>query len=192
MIDILYNKLGASNDASVAEWKDICPDIFNRHSQHSQHSQHNIKDTIINKDDQIEEVIPVSIPVQTHRSVCDTLSQHSQHSQPQIVAKKRKECKDTKDTNKPLNIIISETMSFNNSTEYIKEALITMISKDEFTKVFGLTKCAEIMSGVVNNRWNKSTALFISFLLDKEVYYNDKAVIYNKEKNSGRITITKT
>lgn len=188
MIDILYNKLGASNDVSVAEWKDICPDIFNRHSQHS---QHNIKDNIINKEDQIEEdqieeVIPVSIPVQTHRSVCDT------HSQPQIVAKKRKECKDTKDTNKPLNIIISETMSFNNSTEYIKEALIAMISKDEFTKVFGLTKCAEIMSGVVNNRWNKSTALFISFLLDKEVYYNDNAVIYNKEKNSGRITIIKT
>ena len=45
------------------------------------------------------------------------------------------------------------------------------------------------MSGIVNNRWNKSTALFISFLLDKEVYYNDKAVIYNKEKNKGRLTI---
>jgi hypothetical protein len=66
-----------------------------------------------------------------------------------------------------------------------------MISKEEFTKVFGLTKCAEIMSGIVNNRWNKSTALFISFLLDKEVYYNDKVLIYNKEKNKGRITITK-
>ena len=45
------------------------------------------------------------------------------------------------------------------------------------------------MSGIVNNRWNKSTALFISFLLDKEVYYNDKTILYNKEKNGGRITI---
>jgi hypothetical protein len=52
-----------------------------------------------------------------------------------------------------------------------------------------MTKCAEIMSGIVNNRWNKSTVLFISFLLDKEVYYNEKVIIYNKEKNKGRITI---
>ena len=84
---------------------------------------------------------------------------------------------------------MSETLSFHNSTDYIKESLITMISKEEFSKIFGLTKCAEIMSGIVNNRWNKSTALFISFLFDKEVYYNDKIVLYNKEKNRGRITI---
>jgi hypothetical protein len=84
---------------------------------------------------------------------------------------------------------MNETMSFNNSTEYIKEKLIILISKEEFTKIFGLTKCAEIMSGIVNNRWNKSTALFISFLLDKEVYYNNNIVLYNKEKNKGRVTI---
>ena len=192
MIDILYNKLGASNDASVAEWKDVDPEIFKKHSQHSlqlprmpcmQRMQHNVKDTVDTVKEEINvlpEIIeePLSKPLQL----------------PPILAKnKRKDTKDTKDTpNKPLNIIISETTSFNNSTEYIKDALITMISKDEFAKVFGLTKCAEIMSGVVNNRWNKSTALFISFLLDKEVYYNDNIVIYNKEKNKGRITITKT
>ena len=189
MIDILYNKLGASNDASVAEWKDVDPEIFKKHSQHSlqlprmqrmQLMQHNVKDTVKEEINVLPEIIeePLSKPLQL----------------PPILAKnKRKDTKDTKDTpNKPLNIIISETTSFNNSTEYIKDALITMISKDEFAKVFGLTKCAEIMSGVVNNRWNKSTALFISFLLDKEVYYNDNIVIYNKEKNKGRITITKT
>ena len=189
MIDILYNKLGASNDASVAEWKDVDPEIFKKHSQHSlqlpcmqrmQLMQHNVKDTVNTVKEEINvlpEIIeePLSKPLQL----------------PPILAKNKR--KDTKDTpNKPLNIIISETTSFNNSTEYIKDALITMISKDEFAKVFGLTKCAEIMSGVVNNRWNKSTALFISFLLDKEVYYNDNIVIYNKEKNKGRITITKT
>jgi hypothetical protein len=198
MIDILYNKLGASNDASIAEWKDVDAEIFKKHSQHSlqiqcmqhiQHMQNNVKDAVkdvntvkdINEEKNvIPEIteVPLSKPLQL----------------PPILAKnKKKDTKDQKDTaNKPLNIIISETTSFNNSTEYIKEALITMISKDEFAKVFGLTKCAEIMSGIVNNRWNKSTALFISFLLDKEVYYNDNIVIYNKEKNKGRITITKT
>ena len=201
MIDILYNKLGASNDASIAEWKDVDAEIFKKHSQHSlqiqcmqhiqhiqhiQHMQNNVKDAIhIVKDVNEEKNV---IPEITE----EVLSKPLQI--PTILAKnKRKDTKDTKDTaNKPLNIIISETTSFNNSTEYIKEALITMISKDEFAKVFGLTKCAEIMSGIVNNRWNKSTALFISFLLDKEVYYNDNIIIYNKEKNKGRIIITKT
>lgn len=185
MIDILYNKLGASNDASVAEWKDVHPDIFNRHSQHSLHSLHSL-----NKPEEVKKVIP---------EITEEPLSQPQKLPPILAKNKKKDTKDTQDiknikdtANKPLNIIINETTSFHNSTEYIKESLITMISKEEFTKVFGLTKCAEIMSGIVNNRWNKSTALFISFLLDKEVYYNDKVLIYNKEKNKGRITITKT
>jgi hypothetical protein len=198
MIDILYNKLGASNDASIAEWKDVDAEIFKKHSQHSlqiqcmqhiqhiQHMQNNVKDSV-KAVKTINEEINV-IPEITEEVLSKPLQMPTI---PTILAKNKR--KDTKDiANKPLNIIISETTSFNNSTEYIKEALITMISKDEFAKVFGLTKCAEIMSGIVNNRWNKSTALFISFLLDKEVYYNDNIVIYNKEKNKGRITITKT
>lgn len=191
MIDILYNKLGASNDASVAEWKDVLPDIFNRHSQHSQHSQHSLHSR--NKPDKAEEVINVIPVIPVIPEITEEPLSKSLQLPPILAKNKRRDTKDIKDcANKPLNIIINETTSFHNSTEYIKESLITMISKEEFTKVFGLTKCAEIMSGIVNNRWNKSTALFISFLLDKEVYYNDKVLIYNKEKNKGRITITKT
>ena len=107
-----------------------------------------------------------------------------------IFKNKKKPAKDT--SIKPLEIIMNETASFHNSSEYIKESLINFITKEEFSKIFGLTKCAEIMSGIVNNRWNKSTALFISFLLDKEVYYNDKAILYNKEKNRGIIMTTAT
>ena len=174
MIDILYNKLCATNDISMSEWKDVDPILYTKHSQHSLKEYNTkvyTKDTTITKDN-IENT--------------QSTTEQQPISKAPLLSKK----KTTKDTTiKPLGIIINETMSFNNSTEYIKEKLITLISKEEFTKVFGLTKCAEIMSGIVNNRWNKSTALFISFLLDKEVYYNDKAVIYNKEKNKGRLTI---
>jgi hypothetical protein len=38
------------------------------------------------------------------------------------------------------------------------------------------------MSGIVNNRWNKSIALFISFLFDKSINYNSNIITYNKEK----------
>ena len=168
MIDILYNKLGSLNDAPVAslsEWKDVSPSIFNRHSQYPRHSP------------EVENVplvpsVPSVPSAQTH-----------------VVAtgKNKKDAKAT--TIKPLDILMNETMSFHTSADYIKESIITLITRDEFSKIFGMTKCAEIMSGIVNNRWNKSTALFISFFLDKEVYYNDKVIVYNKEKNKGRITI---
>jgi hypothetical protein len=182
MIDILYNKLKASNDILSIEWKDINPNIYDKHSQFSNIKETNLaintieKAIITNTDD----VVVQKNTKKDKKEIVKVLNKH----QP-VISKKKDE------TIKPLDIIINETTSFNNSTEYIKETLVKMISTDEFAKIFGLTKCAEIMSGIVNNRWNKSTALFISFLLDKEVYYNEKLLIYNKEKNRGRITIAK-
>ena len=197
MIDVLYSKLKACNDVSLAEWKDIEPRIYSKHSQAAQAtppvSQHS-------QTGQTAQAAPAGQAAQTAPQVAQAAPQAPLNSlvsnvipeAASVAAKALKEIKKkpAKDTGvKPLDIIMTETISLNNSTEHIKDALITLISKEEFSKVFGLTKCAEIMSGVVNNRWNKSTALFISFLLDKEVYYNEKIFLYNKEKNRGRITI---
>jgi len=88
---------------------------------------------------------------------------------------------------KPIDIILSETGTFDNCTSTVKEKLIDFISKIEFSKVFGMKKTAEIMSGIVNNRWNISTALFISFLFNKQVNYNNSNIIYNKENIKGTI-----
>jgi hypothetical protein len=193
MIDILYNKLGALNNGSFAEWHDVDPIIFNKHSQasHNSHNSHNSHKHINEDNTNIQQKTQEIMLVCEEKA--DTSTQHMVYKQQpiietNIISKNIKRV--SKDTSiKPLEIITKETTSFNKSTEYIKDALITLISKDEFTKIFGLTKCAEIMSGIVNNRWNKSTALFISFLLDKEVYYNEKIILYNKEKNTGRITM---
>ena len=179
MLDVIYNKLKASNDLSMSEWKDVDPTIFNKHVQYTHET--GIKKNDILKELKIEPTIDVC-------EVCEVAIKKEKvlHKNTPIISKNKKD-----ETIKPLDVIIKETMSFDNSTKYIKDVLITLISKEEFTKIFGLTKCAEIMSGIVNNRWNKSTALFISFLLDKEIYYNEKVVLYNKEKNIGRITIAK-
>ena len=46
------------------------------------------------------------------------------------------------------------------------------------------------MSGIVNNRWNKSTALFISFLFEKGINYNNTIINYYKNSNvSNTLTI---
>lgn len=186
MIDVLYSKLKACNDVSLAEWKDIEPRIYSKHSQAAQAtppvSQHS-------QTGQTAQAAPAgqAAPQAPLNSLVSNVIPEAAKAAKALKEIKKKPVKDT--GVKPLDIIMTETISLNNSTEHIKDALITLISKEEFSKVFGLTKCAEIMSGVVNNRWNKSTALFISFLLDKEVYYNEKISLYNKEKNRGRITI---
>ena len=188
MIDVLYSKLKACNDVSLAEWKDIEPRIYSKHSQAGQAGQAAPQEAQTAA--QIAQVAQAAPQAPLNNLVSNVIPEAA--SVPAKAAKALKEIKKkpVKDTGvKPLDIIMTETISLNNSTEHIKDALITLISKEEFSKVFGLTKCAEIMSGVVNNRWNKSTALFISFLLDKEVYYNEKISLYNKEKNRGRITI---
>lgn len=200
MIDVLYSKLKACNDVSLAEWKDIEPRIYSKHSQAAQATPPVSQHSQTGQTAQAAPAGQAAPAAQTAPQVAQAAPQAPLNNlvsnvipeAASVAAKALKEIKKkpVKDTGvKPLDIIMTETISLNNSTEHIKDALITLISKEEFSKVFGLTKCAEIMSGVVNNRWNKSTALFISFLLDKEVYYNEKISLYNKEKNRGRITI---
>ena len=76
------------------------------------------------------------------------------------------------------------------SKKYIKNKLIEKISDKNYIKVFGIKKSSEIMSGIVNNNWNKSLVIFISFLLDKKIIYEKKEVLFNKElKNIETITL---
>jgi hypothetical protein len=210
MIDVLYNKLGSINDSksgnsiAFAEWKDIDVSIYNRHSQQLAQLAQLAQLPQLPLLQEVKETKSVKCPPKVTESIITEPTQHvpltnatatatAAASSKKKVDKVEAITKGKKDTTiKPLDIIMKETTSFNISTEYIKDSIITLISKEEFSKVFGLTKCAEIMSGVVNNRWNKSTALFISFLFDREVYYNDKNILYNKDnkdKNGSVITI---
>ena len=76
------------------------------------------------------------------------------------------------------------------SKKYIKNKLIEKISDKNYIKVFGIKKSSEIMSGIVNNNWNKSLVIFISFLLDKKIIYEKKEELFNKElKNIETITL---
>ena len=89
----------------------------------------------------------------------------------------------------PIDIILEKSLTCDIYKSNVKEKLITFISSNEFSKVFGITKSSEIMSGIVNERLNKSVALFLSFLLDKKIIYNEKEIIYNKNKEISGVII---
>tara|TARA_B100000795_G_scaffold270051_1_gene262236 strand:+ start:15720 stop:16193 length:474 start_codon:yes stop_codon:yes gene_type:complete len=91
---------------------------------------------------------------------------------------------------KPIELILKETNNFDDFANEIKDKLIKFISQKEFNKVFGATKNSEIMSGIVNNRWNKSTAIFVSFILGKKINYNGKIIAFDKEKYKDTVEFT--
>lgn len=117
-------------------------------------------------------------------------SQHVEYKEPikepEIKPEKKPVVKEKKSQKKtllkPLEIILNESNTFGDFQDNVKDKLIKFITQKEFNKVFGITKSSEIMSGIVNNRWNKSTALFISFLFNKSIEYNDAIISYKKDE----------
>ena len=209
MIKILTDKLCSCENKNNILWKSDNIEVYKRFSQYIPHK---IKDIIIdnieekqNTNNEILNIKNKDIPFvkkdiieekqNTNNEILNIKNKDIPFVKKDIIEEKQNtnneiskiKNKDIKPLYKPIEIILSETCTFNTNTSFVKQNLINFISKQEFSKVFGMKKSAEIMTGIVNNKWNISTALFISFLFDKEVNYNNTKIIYNKEKNTGII-----
>lgn len=211
MINVLANKLPSLPDNKNLIWKNSNDDLYKKFSQFDKpndalpilknapqisEKSNEIQATptvptvlsekpIINKIPKVLKVSPIKIfndRVNISNSVDVT-----------NVPKQLNPIKETKKNVKkpnPIDTILVESSTCDIYKNDVKEKLITLIASNEFSKVFGLTKSSEIMTGIVNERINKSIALFISFLFDKCVIYNDKEFIFNKNKETiGTIKI---
>ena len=168
MIKLLKEKLASCVNNDDILWKSNNIELYNKYSQNISPSK---------KQD-----------IQFEKEVIQIKKEDIQFEKQDIKKKTTlKVLENKKIIFKPIDIILSETGTFDNCTSTVKETLIDFISKKEFSTVFGMKKSAEIMSGIVNNRWNVSTALFISFLFNKQVNYNNSNIIYNKENIKGTI-----
>ena len=78
-------------------------------------------------------------------------------------------------------------MEDDTNIQYIKNKLVDRISNKNYIKVFGVKKSSEIMSAIINNRWNMSLVLFLSFLFDKKIFYDKKELLFNKELTNIQI-----
>lgn len=99
--------------------------------------------------------------------------------------------KDTKKEKKikPLTFICNNLYIIEDDAniQYIKNKLVDRISNKDYIKVFGVKKSSEIMSAIINNRWNISLVLFLSFLFDKKIFYDKKEILFNKELTNIQI-----
>jgi hypothetical protein len=87
----------------------------------------------------------------------------------------------------PIELIIQ--LSETNDVDYIKSKLQSFISQKEFSSVFGVKKCSEIMTGITNDKWNKSLVLFLSFFFDVKFMYLNKEVVYNAAQSTGNVIV---
>jgi len=201
MIKNLYNKLPSANKEELI-WKIDDIYLYNKHTQTFIEPEN--KSLVNKKVNNVPIVIPIKFINNTDKvtekvteKVTDKVTEKVTEKVKEKVTEKVKEkvtdkvtekVKEKKQRNKtdniikPLDLILKETATFEDFKDAVKNKLVAFISTTEFNKVFGMTKCSEIMSGIVNNRWNKSIALFISFLFDKSINYNSNIITYNKEK----------
>ena len=201
MIKNLYNKLPSANKEELI-WKIDDIYLYNKHTQTFIEPEN--KSLVNKKVNNVPIVIPIKFINNTDKvtekvkdkvtekvkdkvteKVTDKVTEKVTEKVKDKVTDKVKEKKQRNKTDniiKPLDLILKETATFEDFKDAVKNKLVAFISTTEFNKVFGMTKCSEIMSGIVNNRWNKSIALFISFLFDKSINYNSNIITYNKEK----------
>jgi len=206
MINVLANKLPSLPDKKNLIWKNSDEDLYKKFSQYDK--PNNTLPTLKNalQTSEISEISEISNPtvskepanVQSINKIPKVLkvspiklfNDNANNVGVPTVPNMQKQLNPIKETKKnvkksnPIDIILAESSTCDIYKSDVKEKLIALITSNEFSKVFGITKSSEIMSGIVNERVNKSIAIFISFLFDKCVIYNDKEFIFNKNKET--------
>jgi len=189
----LYNKFTQYNYNIILKQND---DLINKNNiliTNKEKLQNKIiKDKLLYQYDNIEKKInnfDICEHKDTDKDICQDI-----HTDNDIIEKKKpgmkKKIIEYKFLPFELICLYSNIVYSDNSKKYIKNKLIEKISDKNYIKVFGIKKSSEIMSGIVNNNWNKSLVIFISFLLDKKIIYEKKEVLFNKElKNIETITL---
>jgi hypothetical protein len=209
MINLLANKLPSVTDGKNIIWKNVDNSLYNKFNQSNLSNINTVKKELMFPEVSVaikeetlskpilpslteakveNEVISVSnVSKNVPRVLKVTPIKHTS-SFPKGLSDDDMQLKDNDKSKKnakkpnPINIILEESVTCDIYKNDVKDKLISFVSSIEFSKVFGATKSAEIMSGIVNERVNKSVALFISFLFDKRVLYNEKEIIYDKNK----------
>lgn len=113
------------------------------------------------------------------------VEQHEEETKKEETHSKTEKNVKPKKSNKrdsPMTIVVKMTDNIEINSEYMRNKLIQFISQKEFQKFFGVKKTAEVMKGLTENKWNKSVALFMSFMFDISFIYLNKPVKYNSEK----------
>jgi translation initiation factor 2 beta subunit (eIF-2beta)/eIF-5 len=191
-MDIILNKLPDEYEKNKTLWiyEDNIP-LFEKYNQFKKdiitEPTKEIKKDIIKepvkeiKKDIIKESIKDIIKESTKDIIKEPIKEIKKEYKKEIIKESTKQS--------PINLIINQTFTANVMKNEVRQKIIDFVTEPEFSKAFGTKKSSEIVSAILRDSWNQSTALFISFLLDANVIYKDKSYLYNKDKNKIEIMV---
>ncbi len=209
-MDFLSNALPNANGKNILWKYDDKPELYNIYCQYIEKSDDKYveksepiqeksepvqekSEPIQEKSEHIQEksehIQEKSEPIQEKSEHIQEKSEHIQEkSEPikalnNIIQKPVIDNKNNMKKNKkhlPYDIIIQLSDNHINNLETIKNMLTEFISSKDFQKIFGVKKSSEIMSGLTNNKWNKSLVLFLSFIFNVSFVYLNKDVAYGE------------
>jgi translation initiation factor 2 beta subunit (eIF-2beta)/eIF-5 len=184
IMDIILNKLPDEHEKNKTLWiyEDNIP-LFDKYNQFKKEPIIEIKKEVV-KDFKKEPIIEIKKEV-----VKDFKKEPIIEIKKEVVKEIKKEVVKENIKQTPINLIINQTFTANVMKNEVRQKIIDFVTEPEFSKAFGSKKSGEIVSAILRDSWNQSTALFISFLLDANVIYKDKSYLYNKDKNKLEIMI---
>jgi len=192
----LIDYMNKSDFTNITEiyWKHKDEKIYNKFVQYNKENIEN-KDIQLDKQDvQLDkkdiQTDKQDVQIDKEDDQLDKIDFETDKTKIEIDSKKVVK-KDTKKEKKikPLTFICDNLYIIEDDTniQYIKNKLVDRISNKNYIKVFGVKKSSEIMSAIINNRWNMSLVLFLSFLFDKKIFYDKKEILFNKELTNIQI-----
>jgi hypothetical protein len=181
-----------SNNSNLTDirWKYNNLEIFNKFTQFNVNDLKEIKNEIIEEvtkeiakeviKDEINEIIIKDDVIEKKEEIIMKVEMVPCNKK----IKTKTTDKNKKDELSPIEYIMAHCSASMIAKDYIKQKLIDTVSRKDYVKIFGLKKSSEIMSGLTKEKWNKPTALFISFLTDKEILYKGTSIVYNTDKKN--------
>ena len=175
-MDIILNKLPDEFEKNKTLWiyEDNIP-LFEKYNQFKKEVINDVKKEVIND---VKKEVKKEVINEVKKEVINDVKK-------EVIKEVKKE--NIKQT--PINLIINQTFTANVMKNEVRQKIIDFVTEPDFSKAFGSKKSSEIVSAILRDSWNQSTALFISFLLDANVIYKDKSYLYNKDKNKYEIMI---
>ena len=146
------------------------PDVYHKFCQYIDIADNNVQE---------------KVDIQNNIDVCNVQNiQDVAQIKPLLDIKQKQKniTSDVKQSNKCLPIDIIIHLAGTTDVESLKSTLQSFISQKAFSVVFGVKKCSEVMTGITNNKWDKSLILFLSFLFYTKFTYLNKEVAYNIDK----------
>lgn len=176
MYDILLNNINNYENYSVLWTYENNNDIYIKHCQYNlKQENQEIQEIQEKQENQEKQEIEEKQEKQKKQEKKEKKEkQEKQEIQEKYVIKKNKI--------NPIEFILNKCNMVNTdiTKNIIKDKFKVFITEHKVIKIFGQKKTSEMLSAILNNKWNISLVTLMSFMFNTKFIYLKKEILYDK------------